>query len=89
LSRSVGFGGERKFGEVGQGFQVARVYAFAVALLLEADHVVVAVGQRPLQALQLQGRDFVATGQFNWFQVAGLGLAGGHACLLMECVNKR
>ena len=61
----IRFGHERKLGQVGQRFQIVRVYTFIVKGLFVVWHVVISVLERPLQALQLQRGNFVAAGFFN------------------------
>jgi hypothetical protein len=41
-------------------------------------HVVVGMLQRPFEALQLQGCDFVTTGGLNGVEFTGLGGFGAH-----------
>jgi len=74
----VGFGHERKQRQVRQLFQVIRVHPLGLAALAVGGDMVVAVAQRPFQALQLQGGDFVAAGGLDRVELAGLGQTGGH-----------
>ena len=65
----IGFGHEGKLCQVRQGFHVIGVYTGCHAFIAKRFHVVVGVAQRPLQSLQLQGCDLVATGALDGFEV--------------------
>ncbi len=62
---------EREFGEVGEGVQIGGMHAGGVELLFVERGVGVGVGERPFEALELQGGEFVARGGFDRLEVAG------------------
>ena len=73
--------------ELGNGLQVLQVLgpnASGVELGAVVRHVVIGVLEAPLQALQLQGLDFVAAGALDRVEHAGRLLHDGHRCLLEE-----
>ena len=74
----VRLGGKRELGQIGQRLQIVGVNALILAFLAKGSDVLVGVVNAPLQALQLQGGDFVAACRFNGLKFAWLGLSGGH-----------
>ena len=63
------FGGERKFGEIGERFQVGGMHAGGVELLLVMRHLVVSLMQRRLQAIELQRDERILAGLFDRFDL--------------------
>ena len=60
---------EGKFRQIGQGFQIVGMHAGFVELLFVEGHIVIGMFQRPFHPVQLQGRDFIARGDFNRVEV--------------------
>ncbi len=64
----VGLGGEREFGQIGQRFQIPGMDAGLIELGAIMRNIVVGVLQRPFESLQLQRKQFIATGDFDGFE---------------------
>ena len=69
-------GGEGELRQVGEGFQVVRLYAGLVELAPVVGDVVVGMLERPAQAGQLQGGDFVAAGVLDGVKPGVFGHGG-------------
>jgi hypothetical protein len=83
----IRLGHERELAEVGQALQVVRMHALGLALLAVGFDVVVGVAHRPLQALQLQGRNLVAAGGLDRVELTGQWHFRCHGCLLSLWVS--
>ena len=64
-------GGEREARQVGEGVEIRRMHASQIEGAPVVRHVLVGVAQAPAQPLELQRLQFVATGGFDWLQIAG------------------
>ena len=69
----VRLGHEGELGKVSQTLEIIRMNTLFDAFLAVGLDVVVSVAQRPFQAFDLQGGNFVATGNFNRIKFAGQG----------------
>ena len=67
----IRFGGERKFGNVGQRFAIVRVHTCGIELGAVHRRIGIGVLERLLQALELQTAQLVDAGLFNRLQGEG------------------